>query len=159
LNGEIKKVTAGNGTTYLARTVILSTGSAYRALGVPNEKRLTGHGVSSCATCDGFVFRGQEIAVSGAADSAIEEALFLATFASQDPAGLGPVSLRASKITAGRALAHPKIDFIWHSTVPQLDGGDQVTGVQLESLLTHESSSLPVTGVFVAIGNDPRTDL
>lgn len=159
LNGEIKKVTAGNGTTYLARTVILSTGSAYRALGVPNEKRLTGHGVSSCATCDGFFFRGQEIAVIGGGDSAMEEALFLTKFASKVTVVHRRDSLRASKIMADRALAHPKIDFVWNSAVTEIDGGDKVTGLQLENLLTHETSSLPVTGVFVAIGNDPRTDL
>lgn len=139
--------------------MILSTGSANHALGVPNEKWLTGHGVSSCATCDGFFFRGHEIAVIGGGDSAMEEALFLTKFASKLTVVHRRDSLRASKIMTDRALAHPKIEFIWNSTVTQIDGEDKVTGVQLENLLTHETSSLPVTGVFVANGNDPRTDL
>ncbi|MCV9996362.1 thioredoxin-disulfide reductase [Paeniglutamicibacter sp. ZC-3] len=159
LAGDIKKVTAGNGTTYLAHTVILSTGSAYRTLGVPNEKRLTGHGVSSCATCDGFFFRGQEIAVIGGGDSAMEEALFLTKFASKVTVVHRRESLRASKIMADRALAHPKIEFIWNSAVTNIEGEEKTTGLQLENLLTGKTSTLPVAGVFVAIGNDPRTDL
>lgn len=159
LAGELKKVTAANGKTYTARTVILSTGSAYRTLGVPGEKRLTGHGVSSCATCDGFFFRGHEIAVIGGGDSAMEEALFLTKFADKVSVVHRRDTLRASKIMADRALAHPKIEFIWNSAVIGIDGEDKVTGLQLENLTTQETSRLAVTGVFVAIGNDPRTDL
>lgn len=159
LAGTVKKVTAGNGITYLAHTVILSTGSAYRTLGVPNEQRLTGHGVSACATCDGFFFRGQEIAVIGGGDSAMEEALFLTKFASKVTIVHRRDTLRASKIMADRALAHPKIEFIWNSAVTEFEGDEKVSGLQLENLLTHEASHLAVTGVFVAIGNDPRTDL
>ncbi|MGG5174969.1 thioredoxin-disulfide reductase [Pseudarthrobacter sp. J1763] len=159
LDGEVKKVTAANGQTYRARTVILSTGSAYRTLGVSNEQRLTGHGVSSCATCDGFFFRNQEIAVIGGGDSAMEEALFLTKFAAKVTVVHRRDTLRASKIMGDRALAHPKIEFLWDSTVTDIDGDEKVTGLQIENLRTGASSRLAVTGVFVAIGNDPRTDL
>lgn len=159
LGDEIKKVTVDGGTTYLTQTVILAMGSAYRTLGVPNEKQLTGRGVSSCATCDGFFFRGQEIAVVGGGDSAMEEALFLTKFASKVTVIHRRDSLRASKVMASRALAHPKIEFVWNSVVTEVDGVEKVTGLQLKNLVTDEVSSLPVTGVFVAIGNDPRTKL
>lgn len=142
LAGDIKKVTAGNGTTHLAHTVILSTGLVYRTLGVPNEKRLTGHGVSSCATSDGFFFHGQEIAVIGRGDSALEEALFLTKFACKVTVVHRRETLRASKIMADRALPHPKIEFIWNSAVTDLEGEEKTTGLQLENLLTGKPATV-----------------
>ncbi len=159
LEGEIKKVVLMDGTIHRARTVILATGSAYRELGLDSEARLSGHGVSWCATCDGFFFREQEIAVVGGGDSAMEEALFLTKFASKVTVIHRRDSLRASKIMADRALAHPKIEFVWNSEVADVLGEDKVTGVRLRNLNTGEESELAVTGVFVAIGNDPRVAL
>ena len=159
LDGDIKSVTIGTGETFKARAVILSTGSAYRELGLENEKRLSGHGVSWCATCDGFFFKDQDIAVIGGGDSAMEEALFLTKFARSVTVVHRRDTLKASKIMADRALAHEKIDFVWNSTVVDVIGGDKVTGLKLKNLLDGTESELAVTGVFVAIGNDPRTEL
>jgi thioredoxin reductase (NADPH) len=159
LDGDIKTVTIGSGETFQARSIILSTGSAYRELGLPNEKRLSGHGVSWCATCDGFFFKDQDIAVIGGGDSAMEEALFLTKFAKSVTVVHRRDSLRASKIMADRALAHEKINFIWNSGVEDVLGEDKVTGLRLRNLVDGTETELAVTGVFVAIGNDPRTDL
>jgi thioredoxin reductase (NADPH) len=159
LAGDTKTVTLGNGDVHQARAVIVSTGSAYRELGLPDEKRLSGHGVSWCATCDGFFFRDQDIAVVGGGDSAMEEALFLTKFAAKVTVVHRRDTLRASKIMADRALAHPKIQFAWNSEVAGLDGEDKVTGLRLRNRADGTETTLPVTGVFVAIGNDPRTEL
>ena len=159
LDGDIKTVTIGSGETFQARSIILSTGSAYRELGLPNEKRLSGHGVSWCATCDGFFFKDQDIAVIGGGDSAMEEALFLTKFARSVTVVHRRDSLRASKIMADRALAHEKISFVWNSGVEDVLGQQKVTGLRLKNLIDGAESELSVTGVFVAIGNDPRTDL
>lgn len=159
LSGDVKSVTLGNGETHHARTVIVSTGSAYRELGLENEKRLSGHGVSWCATCDGFFFKDQNIAVIGGGDSAMEEALFLTKFAAKVTVVHRRKELRASKIMADRALTHEKIDFVWDSEVVDVIGEDKVTGIRLRNLVTDVEEDLPVTGLFVAIGNDPRTEL
>ncbi|MDQ4491798.1 thioredoxin-disulfide reductase [Sinomonas sp. ASV486] len=159
LDGEIKSVTLASGETYKARAIILATGSAYRELGLPNEKRLSGHGVSWCATCDGFFFKDQDIAVIGGGDSAMEEALFLTRFARSVTVVHRRDSLRASKIMADRALSHEKIKFAWNSEVADVVGGEKVTGLRLRNLLDGTETELAVTGIFVAIGNDPRTSL
>lgn len=159
LDGDIKTVTIGTGESFRARSIILSTGSAYRELGLPNEKRLSGHGVSWCATCDGFFFKDQDIAVIGGGDSAMEEALFLTKFAKSVTVVHRRDTLRASKIMAERALAHDKIKFVWNTGVEDVLGQDKVTGLRLKNLLDGTETELAVTGVFVAIGNDPRTDL
>jgi thioredoxin reductase (NADPH) len=159
LTGPVKTVTDGSGTTWSARTVILAMGSAYRQMGLPDEKRLSGHGVSWCATCDGFFFRGQDIAVIGGGDSAVEEATFLTKFADSVTIVHRRDELRASKIMAGRAMANPKIRFAWNSAVEAITGQDKVTGVTLRDTLTGATRLLPVTGVFVAIGHDPRNEL
>jgi thioredoxin reductase (NADPH) len=159
LDGDIKTVTIATGETFQARSIILSTGSAYRELGLPNEKRLSGHGVSWCATCDGFFFKDQDIAVIGGGDSAMEEALFLTKFARSVTVVHRRDTLRASKIMADRALAHEKIKFVWNSGVEEVHGEDKVTGLRLRNLVDGTETELAVTGVFVAIGNDPRTDL
>jgi thioredoxin reductase (NADPH) len=158
LGGAIKRVTVG-GETYQARAVILAMGSAYRELGVPNEKRLSGHGVSWCATCDGFFFRGKHIAVVGGGDSAVEEATFLTRFGESVTIVHRRDELRASKIMAERALADPKISFAWNSVVEEILGEDSVTGLRLRDIETGELGTLDVGGVFVAIGHDPRNDL
>ncbi|WP_426764904.1 thioredoxin-disulfide reductase [Pseudarthrobacter sp. 1G09] len=159
LEGAVKAVTIATGETFKARSIILSTGSAYRELGLPNEKRLSGHGVSWCATCDGFFFKDQDIAVIGGGDSAMEEALFLTKFAKSVTVVHRRDSLKASKIMADRALAHDKIKFIWNSTVEDVIGESKVTSLKLKNLVDGSGTDLAVTGVFVAIGNDPRTDL
>ena len=159
LAGEIKTLSLADGTTYRARTVIISTGSAYRELGLDDEKRLSGHGVSWCATCDGFFFREQNIAVIGGGDSAMEEALFLTKFAAKVTVVHRRSELRASKIMAERALAHEKIDFVWDSEVVGINGEDKVQSIELNNLVNGAKSTLDVTGIFVAIGNDPRVDL
>jgi thioredoxin reductase (NADPH) len=153
-----KRVKAGE-DTYLARTVIIATGSGYRELGVPGEKRLSGHGVSWCATCDGFFFREQDIAVIGGGDSAMEEATFLTRFARSVTIVHRRDSLRASKIMQDRATANPKIRFVWDSEVAEVLGEDRVTGLRLRNLKTGAESSLEVAGMFVAIGHDPRSEL
>ncbi|WP_349930919.1 thioredoxin-disulfide reductase [Glutamicibacter mishrai] len=159
LTGEIKTLSLADGTTFRARSVIVSTGSAYRELGLEDEKRLSGHGVSWCATCDGFFFREQNIAVIGGGDSAMEEALFLTKFASKVTVVHRRSELRASKIMADRALAHEKIDFVWDSEVVGINGEDKVQSIALKNLVNGEESTMDVTGIFVAIGNDPRVDL
>ncbi len=157
LSGQIKTVTVGN-ETFRARTVILATGSAYRYLGLPSEKQLLGHGVSACATCDGFFFRDQDIAVIGGGDTAMEEATFLSRFARSVTIIHRRDTLRASKIMQDRAFADEKIKFIWDTEVVEVLGGDAVTGLRLRNR-QGEESVLEVTGMFVAIGHDPRTDL
>jgi thioredoxin reductase (NADPH) len=145
--------------TYLARTVIIATGSRYRELGAPGEKRLAGHGVSWCATCDGFFFRESDIAVIGGGDSALEEATFLTRFAKSVTIVHRRDSLRASKIMQDRATSNPKIKFAWDSVVEEVLGEDRVSGLRLRNVNTGEESVLPVTGLFVAIGHDPRSEL
>jgi len=159
LTGDLKLVTDGEGVTHAARTVILATGSGYRRLGLPDEDRLSGHGVSWCATCDGFFFRDQEIAVVGGGDSAIEEATFLTRFASKVYLIHRRGDLRASKIMQDRAFADPKLEPVWHSTVTALHGDQQLHSVTLTDQLTGETRELPVTGLFIAIGHDPRSEL
>ena len=144
---------------YRARTVIIATGSSYRELGVPNEKRLAGHGVSWCATCDGLFFREQDIAVVGGGDSAMEEATFLTRFARSVTIVHRRDSLRASKIMQDRATSDPKISFAWDSEVAEMQGEDRLTGLKLRNIQSGAESVLPVTGVFVAIGHDPRSEL
>jgi thioredoxin reductase (NADPH) len=145
--------------SYLAKTVIIASGSGYRELDVPGEKRLSGHGVSWCATCDGFFFREQHIAVIGGGDSAIEEATFLTRFATTVTVVHRRDKLRASKIMQDRAMANPKVKFSWDSEVAEVLGEDRVTGLRLRNVKTGEQSTLPVTGMFVAIGHDPRSEL
>ena len=159
LTGEIKSVTDGEGNTYQARAVILAMGSAYRELGLPDEKRLSGHGVSWCATCDGFFFRDQDIVVVGGGDSAVEEATFLTKFAKSVTIVHRRDELRASKIMADRAFADPKIQFAWNSEVTARPGEDKLTGVTLRDTVTGDTRELPVTGLFIAIGHDPRNEL
>ncbi|CAM3555703.1 thioredoxin reductase [Isoptericola cucumis] len=159
LTGDLKTIVTGGGETFKARAVILATGSAYRELGLPEEKQLSGRGVSWCATCDGFFFRDQHIAVVGGGDSAMEEATFLTRFASKVTVVHRRDSLRASKIMADRAQANPKIEFAWNSEVAAIGGENKVTGVTLRDTVTGETRELDATGLFVAIGHDPRTDL
>ena len=159
LTGPVKSVTDGEGTTYLAHTVILAMGSGYRELGVEGEKRLSGHGVSWCATCDGFFFRSQHIAVVGGGDSAVEEATFLTRFADTVTLVHRRDSLRASKIMQERALANEKIRFAWNSEVAEVVGDDKLTGVVLRDTENGETRTLDITGLFVAIGHDPRSEL
>jgi thioredoxin reductase (NADPH) len=159
LTGPVKTVTDGEGTTWSARTVILAMGSAYRQMGLPDETRLSGHGVSWCATCDGFFFRDQDIVVVGGGDSAVEEATFLTKFAASVTIVHRRDELRASKIMAQRAESNPKIRFAWNSAVQEIHGQDKVTGVTLRDTLTGTTRLLPATGVFVAIGHDPRNEL
>ena len=158
LKASPKVVKAGE-DTYLAKSVIIASGSSYRELGVAGEKRLSGHGVSWCATCDGFFFREQDIAVIGGGDSAMEEATFLTRFAKSVTIVHRRDSLRASKIMQDRAMANPKIKFAWDSEVAEVLGGDRVTGLRLRNVKTGELYDLPVTGMFVAIGHDPRSEL
>jgi thioredoxin reductase (NADPH) len=158
LTADPKRVIV-EGETYLARAVIIATGSRYRELGVPGEKKLSGHGVSWCATCDGFFFREQEIAVVGGGDSAMEEALFLTRFAKTVTVIHRRDELRASKIMQERAFANPKITFRWNSEVSEILGDTKITGLRLRDTLTGAESELAVCGVFVAIGHDPRSEL
>ncbi len=143
----------------LAASVIVATGSAYRHLGVPGEDKLSGRGVSYCATCDGFFFRDKRLVVVGGGDSAMEEALFLTRFASSVTVIHRRDELRASKVMAQRALDHPKINFIWDSRVLEILGDKAVSGVKVMNLKTNEASVVPTDGVFVAIGHDPRSSL
>jgi len=159
LEDDVKVVTDSEGVEHRARAVILAMGSAYRELGLPDEKRLSGHGVSWCATCDGFFFREQDIAVVGGGDSAVEEATFLTKFARTVTIVHRRDELRASKIMAERAHANPKIRFAWNSAVDAIHGEDKLTGVTLRDTVTGETRELPVTGLFVAIGHDPRNEL
>ncbi len=159
LSGDVKTVVDGEGNIHHAKTVILAMGSAYRDLGLPHEKRLSGHGVSWCATCDGFFFRGHDIAVVGGGDSAIEEATFLSKFARSVTIIHRRGALRASKIMADRAFANDKVRFEWNSEVSAIHGDQKVSGVTLRDTRTGEERELPVTGLFVAIGHDPRNEL
>jgi thioredoxin reductase (NADPH) len=159
LTADPKVVKVGS-DTYYAKTVVLAMGSGYRELGIPGEKELSGRGVSWCATCDGFFFREQHIAVVGGGDSALEEATFLTRFASTVTLIHRRDSLRASKIMQERAFTNPKIRFKWDTEVLEAVGPDgKLTGVRLRNLKTGEESDLPVTGLFIAIGHDPRSEL
>ena len=158
LAGEEKKVVTSEGE-YLARRVILSMGSEYRKLNVPGEAELSGRGVSYCATCDGFFFKDQHLAVVGGGDSAMEEALFLTKFAKKVTVIHRRDQLRASQILAERAEANPKIDFAWNSTVAQINGENKVESLTLQSTVDGKESTLDATGVFVAIGHEPRSQL
>jgi len=159
LTGEIKVVTDSAGTEHRAKAVILAMGSGYRKLGLTDEDRMSGHGVSWCATCDGFFFREHEIAVVGGGDSAVEEATFLTRFGKKVTLVHRRGELRASKIMADRAFANDKIDFAWNSEVAAIHGEDKLTGVTLRDTVTGETRELPVTGLFIAIGHDPRSEL
>jgi thioredoxin reductase (NADPH) len=156
LKANPKIVKCGNGDVFEAKAVILATGAAYRELGLPNEKALSGHGVSWCATCDGFFFREKTIAVVGGGDSAMEEALFLTRFASKVYVIHRRDSLKASKIMQDRAFANPKIEFIWNKGVEELLGDPKLTGIKLKDTVTGEESQMDLDGLFIAIGNDPR---
>jgi len=158
LDKPVKEVVAG-GETFLAHTVILATGSGYRELGVPGEKELSGRGTSWCATCDGFFFRDQDIAVVGGGDTAMEEALFLTRFASSVTVVHRREELRASRIMVERAEANEKIRFLWNSEVTEVLGTERVTGLRVLNNKSGETSTLDVTGLFVAIGHDPRVEL
>jgi thioredoxin reductase (NADPH) len=159
LSGEIKVLTDGSGNTLKAKSVILATGSAYKEIGLVNEKRLSGRGVSWCATCDGFFFREKVLAVVGGGDSAMEEANFLTRFATKVYVIHRRDSLRASKIMVERANANPKIEFIWNTEVIDVLGGDKVSGLKLRNLVTGEESDKDFDGLFVAIGHLPRSEL
>ena len=159
LTGDIKVLKDGSGKTIEAKAVILATGSAYKEIGLPNEKRLSGRGVSWCATCDGFFFRDKVLAVVGGGDSAMEEATFLTKFASKVIVIHRRDSLRASKIMAERAQKNPKIEFIWNTEVIDVLGADNVTGLKLRNVVTGEESEKPFDGLFVAIGHAPRSEL
>jgi thioredoxin reductase (NADPH) len=158
LTGEIKTVSTVT-DTYSARTVILATGSAYRKLGLPREEELSGRGVSWCATCDGFFFRDQHIAVVGGGDSAVEEATFLTRFGSKVTMIHRRGELRASKIMQERAFADPKLEIVWDSEVAAIHGDDRLESITLRSTADGSESELPVTGLFIAIGHDPRSEL
>jgi thioredoxin reductase (NADPH) len=159
LTGPVKTVTDGYGNTFAARSVILATGSSYRKLGLPNEERLSGHGVSWCATCDGFFFRDKDIAVVGGGDSAVEEATFLSRFARSVTLVHRRGELRASKIMQARAQHDPKISFAWHSEIAAIHGDSSLTGVTLRDVRTGKERPLDIAGLFIAIGHDPRSDL
>ena len=159
LKGEIKTVKDGSGNVVQARAVILAMGSAYKKIGLANEDRLSGRGVSWCATCDGFFFRDQTIAVVGGGDSAVEEATFLTKFATKVVLIHRRDSLRASKIMAARALNHPKIEMLWNTEVVDILGAEKVSGLALKNTLTGELSERDFTGLFVAIGHIPRSEL
>ncbi|MFF6775668.1 thioredoxin-disulfide reductase [Streptomyces sp. NPDC012637] len=159
LTGEIKTVTDTAGTVHRAKAVIVTTGSQHRKLGLPNEDALSGRGVSWCATCDGFFFRDQDIAVVGGGDTAMEEATFLSRFAKSVTIVHRRDSLRASKAMQERAFADPKIKFAWDSEVAEIHGEQKLSGLTLRNTKTGETSELPVTGLFIAVGHDPRTEL
>jgi thioredoxin reductase (NADPH) len=158
LDGDVKTVWVGD-TPYAARAVIIAMGSKYRYLGLDNEARLLGHGVSACATCDGFFFRDQDVAVVGGGDTAVEEATFLTKFARSVTMIHRRDELRASKIMQMRALSNPKIRFAWNTVVTDVLGDDKVSGLAVHDVLTGSDSRLDVTGVFVAIGHEPRSQL
>jgi thioredoxin reductase (NADPH) len=158
LGGPVKTVRTAT-DTYSARAVILATGSAYRKLGLPNEAELSGRGVSWCATCDGFFFRDQHIAVIGGGDSAVEEATFLTRFGSKVSLIHRRDELRASKIMQERAFADPKLEIVWDSEVAAIHGEDKLASITLRNTRDGNQSELPVTGLFIAIGHDPRSEL
>ncbi|KRC46858.1 thioredoxin reductase [Leifsonia sp. Root227] len=159
LTGDVKSVTLGSGAKHEALSVIFATGSAYRKLGLHDEERLSGHGVSWCATCDGFFFRERTIAVVGGGDSAMEEANFLTRFADKVYVIHRKGELRASKIMQDRAFANEKIEFVWNSEVVAINGEETVQSVTLRDVLSGEQSTLELQGLFIAIGNDPRVHL
>ncbi|MEE1818695.1 thioredoxin-disulfide reductase [Streptomyces sp. SP18ES09] len=159
LTGEIKTVTDTAGTVHRAKAVIVTTGSQHRKLGLPNEDALSGRGVSWCATCDGFFFKDQDIAVVGGGDTAIEEATFLSRFAKSVTIVHRRDTLRASKAMQDRAFADPKISFAWDSEVTEIHGEQKLSGLTLRDTKTGATRELPVTGLFIAVGHDPRTEL
>lgn len=159
LAGDTKVIATGRGDVYRSKAVILTMGSAYRKLGVADEDRLTGHGVSWCATCDGFFFREQHIVVVGGGDSAMEEALFLTRFAAKVTVVHRRGEFRASRIMAERVLSHPKISIQWNSEVDSLVGAEKLSAVTLRDTVTGEIRDLAATGLFIAIGHDPRSEL
>jgi thioredoxin reductase (NADPH) len=159
LDGDVKTLVDGSGNTLKTKAVILAMGSAYKEIGLENEKRLSGRGVSWCATCDGFFFREKEIAVVGGGDSAVEEATFLTKFATKVYLIHRRDSLRASKIMAERAASNPKIEFVWNTEVIDVLGGDNMTGLKLRNTVTGEESQKDLSGLFVAIGHLPRSEL
>jgi thioredoxin reductase (NADPH) len=159
LDGAIKTLTDGSGNVLQARAVILATGSAYKEIGLENEKRLSGRGVSWCATCDGFFFRDHEIAVVGGGDSAMEEASFLTKFAKKVVIIHRRDSFRASKIMVDRVLANPKIEVVWNTEVIDVLGADNMTGLKLRSTVDGQESERALTALFVAIGHLPRSEL
>jgi thioredoxin reductase (NADPH) len=158
LTGDVKVVRTAT-DTYTARSVVLATGSGYRKLGLPQEDELSGRGVSWCATCDGFFFRDQHIAVVGGGDSAIEEATFLTRFGPKVSLIVRRDQLRASKIMQERAFADPKLEIVWNSRVAEIHGEDRLASVTLEDTVTGERRELDATGLFIAIGHDPRSEL
>jgi thioredoxin reductase (NADPH) len=158
-SGEVKIVTDSSGSQHRARSLILAMGSAYRKLGLPKEEELSGHGVSWCATCDGFFFRDQDIVVVGGGDSAVEEATFLTRFARKVTIVHRRDALRASKIMQERAFGDPKIEFAWNSDVAEIHGDGKLTGLTLRDTRTGETRRVEATGLFIAIGHDPRSEL
>jgi thioredoxin reductase (NADPH) len=156
LKGDVKIVKTGNGQTYEAKTVILATGAAYRELGLPREKDLSGHGVSWCATCDGFFFRDKTIAVVGGGDSAMEEANFLTRFASKVYLIHRRDTFKASKIMQDRAMANPKIEVIWNTEIAELKGATNLEAVTLRNTVDGSTKDMDLDGLFIAVGNDPR---
>ncbi|MER7790282.1 thioredoxin-disulfide reductase [Streptomyces sp. NPDC097640] len=159
LSEDIKTVTDSSGTVHRAKAVIVTTGSQHRKLGLPREDELSGRGVSWCATCDGFFFKDQNIAVIGGGDTAMEEATFLSRFATSVTVVHRRDTLRASKAMQDRAIADPKISFIWDSEVTEIHGDNKLSSLTLKDVKTGETSELPATGLFIAIGHDPRTEL
>jgi thioredoxin reductase (NADPH) len=159
LQSQPFRITVDGEETLEAKTLIISTGASANLLGLPSESRLMGHGVSTCATCDGFFFRGKEIAVVGGGDSAVEEATFLTKFASKVTIIHRRDKLRASKIVQDRAMKNEKIAFQWNSTLEEVIGDEVVTGVRLRNTQTHQTEELALSGVFVAIGHTPNTSL
>ena len=159
LKSEVKTIQDGSGNTYLAKSVILATGSGYKKIGLPKEETLSGRGVSYCATCDGFFFKEQAIAVVGGGDSALEEATFLTRFASKVYLIHRRNELRASRIMQQRAQNDPKIEFVWNSQVIDILGEEKVTGVRIKDTVTGDERNLELTGLFVAIGHVPRSEL
>ncbi|MGW2596095.1 thioredoxin-disulfide reductase [Streptomyces klenkii] len=159
LSEENKTVTDSAGTVHRAKAVIVTTGSQHRKLGLPREDELSGRGVSWCATCDGFFFKDQDIAVIGGGDTAMEEATFLSRFAKSVTVVHRRDTLRASKAMQERAFADPKISFVWDSEIAEIHGEGKLSGLTLRNVKTGETSELPVTGLFIAIGHDPRTEL
>ena len=158
LEGDIKKLHA-DGTTYEARAVIIATGASARWLGIPSEEKLKGHGVSACATCDGFFFRDQVIVVVGGGDTAIEEATYLTKFGSVVYVVHRRDELRASKAMQDRAFHNPKIKFLWNTVVHEVIGDKKVSGVRLRNLVTNEEQTLDCGGLFIAIGHTPNTEI
>ena len=159
LTKDVKVVQDGSGNTYQAKAVILATGSGYKKLGLPKEDTLSGRGVSYCATCDGFFFKEQAIAVVGGGDSAVEEATFLTRFASKVYLIHRRSELRASRIMQQRAMNDKKIEFVWNSEVAEILGEEKVTGLKLKDTVTGQEKNLAITGLFVAIGHEPRSEL